>query len=153
MNLAIGCVNDKKVAVSNKPSYFYRSRTVSLSRVNQSLDFYNDVCNSEYSIVAGYLSEKDLKLGDILNRLHYYLKFLQMNDYQANKNHPLVKDVISLMNEEGVVRLSDRIILSVSSRKAIKACFFIKKIIIRIEQPLLILSDFKRLYNYLKVKP
>lgn len=151
MNLAIGRINDKKVAVSNKPAYYYRSRMESLSHVNQSLDFYNDICNLEYSIVAGGLSEKELKLCDIYNRIHYYLKFLQMNDYQANKTHPLVKDVIGLMNEEKVVRLSDRIILLASSRRAMKICFFIRKIIIRIEQPALIVKDCKRLYNHLKV--
>lgn len=151
MNLAIGCANDKIVAVSNKPLYYYRYRMGSLARANQSLDFYNDFCNIEYSIVAGHLSEKELRHGDILNRTHYYLKFLQMNDYQANKTHPLVKDVIGLMNEEKVVRLSDRIILLASSRRAMKICFFIRKIIIRIEQPALIVKDCKRLYNHLKV--
>ena len=152
MNLAIGCVNDKKVAVSNNPAYYYRSRMGSLSHANQSLDFYNDLCNMEYSIVAGYLSDKDLKLGDILNRIHYYLKFLQMNDYQMNNTHPLVNNVIKLMNKERVVRLSDRMILSASSRRAVKICFFIRKVIIRIEQPSLIANDFKRLYNHLKEK-
>lgn len=152
MNLAIGRVNDKKVAICNKPVYYYHFRTGSLSQVNQSLDFYNDICNIEYSIVVGGLSEKELKLGDICNRIHYYLKFLQMNDYQANKRHPLVKDVIGQMNEEGLIRLTDRIILLASSRRAIKFCFFIRKIIIRIEQPLLIVKDCKRLLEHLNVK-
>lgn len=149
MNLALARVNKKKVAVCKKPVYFHRERLGSAYHsYSYELDYGYNLCNILDSVVAGGMQKKNMNQGKIINRLCYYLKFLNRHRLQGNKSHPLVRDIIRLMNNDKCIRLSDRLILYVSDRRAMKFCFFLRKFIVRIEQPSLIIRDIKRLLFY-----
>ena len=148
MNLALARVNKKKVAVWKKPVYFYRERRESATHsFSYELDYCYNLCHIIESILGGHMSEKDLNHGKILIRLNYYQKYLKLHGMHGNKNHPLVKDIVRLMNKEKSIRLSDRLILYVSDRRAMNFCFFLRKFIIRIEHPSLVIRDFKRYWK------
>ena len=83
--------------------------------------------------------------GSISRRMYYYKKVLAENDYHSDKNHPFVREIVKRMNEAKILKLSDRIILMVSGRKAMIICLFLAKIIRRIENPSRILIDIKRI--------
>lgn len=147
MNLALARTNEKKVAVWRKPVYFYRIRIDSATRShNFDLDSYYDFCNLVDSIVADSLSEEKEKRAKIEVRMDYYYDYLKRNDYEGNKRHPFVKEIIRLINADGVIRLSDRLLLSVSNKRSIKMCLFLNKFITRIENPSIIIKDFSRLH-------
>ena len=67
------------------------------------------------------------------------------NNFQSDRHHPFVKGIIRRMNEAKVLRLSDRMILYVSNRNAVKLCMFLSKFIRRIENPSLLIDDINRL--------
>ncbi len=146
MNLALAQFNVKSVAVCKTPVYFYRRRNNSaIHSFSFDLDYCASFCNILDSMVAVELSEKDLNYGKILNRMTLYMQFLNLHRLQGNKHHPLVKDLIPIMNKERMIRISDRLILSVSDRRAMRFCFFLNKFIRRIEQPSIVINDLKRL--------
>lgn len=147
MNLALARVNKKKVAVWKKPVYFYRKRIESATHsFSYELDYCYNLCHIVESVLAGSMSEKDLNHGKITICLNYYQRYLRLHGLRGNKNHPLVKEIVRLMNNEKSIRLSDRLILYVSDRRAMKFCLFLRKFVIRIEHPSLIIKDLKRLY-------
>ena len=67
--------------------------------------------------------------------------------WESYYEHPFVKGIIDRMNQAKVLRLSDRMILYVSNRNAVKLCMFLSKFIRRIENPSLFLNDIYRLIN------
>lgn len=147
MNLALARTNEKKVAVWRKPVYFYRIRKASATHSYYfDLDTYYDFCHIADTIVADGLPKEKKRLAMIVLRMRYYKNYLRHNDFKGNKHHPFVKEIIRLMNENRAIRLSDRILLSVSSRSAIKMCLFLNKFIVRIENPSIIIRDFKHLH-------
>lgn len=150
MNLALARVNKKKVAVWKKPVYFYRDRLESaIHSCSYELDYCYNLCNIMDSVLVGSMNERDMNYGKILNRLVYYQKYLVHHGMQGNKSHPLVKDIVHLMNKEKYIRLSDRLILYVSDRRAMIFCYLLRKAIKCIEHPSLIIREVKRLYSYL----
>lgn len=147
MNLALARTNEKKIAVWKKPVYFYRIRMGSaIHSYYFDLDANYDFCSVVDTIVADGLSEDKKRRAMIELRMAYYKIYLNKNDFQGNKNHPFVREIIRLMNEDGAVRLSDRLLLSVSNKRAIKTCHFFNKVIIRIKNPSMIMGDLKRLH-------
>ena len=152
MNLAIAKVNRKRVPICKKNIYYYRMRESSaIHTFKLTFDYCEDLCSIAKSLLIGSIPTDKMLKGEIIDRMYYYKKVLADNDFQGDRHHPFVKGIVNRMNKAKVLRLSDRLILSVSSRRAMKICFFIRKIIIRIEQPALIVKDCKRLYNHLKV--
>ena len=109
------------------------------------VDYCYDLCNLADSFVEGYLSSSDILKGGINRRLYYFYKVLNENNYQSDRNHPFVRDIVNRMNTAKAFRLSDRLLLSVSSRKAIRICLFLSKFIRRMENPIIIINDVKRI--------
>jgi glycosyltransferase involved in cell wall biosynthesis len=150
MNLALARTNDKKIAVWRKPVYFYRIRMNSAThRLYFDLDTFYDFCHIADTIVANGLPEDKKRHAMIVLRLNYYKRYLKHNDFHGNKSHPFVREIIRLMNEDRAICLSDRLLLSVSNKRAIKTCLFLNKFIVRIENPSIIIRDFKRLHLYI----
>ena len=149
MNLALARVNQKIVAVWKKPVYFYRERRESaFHSFPLDLDYCYSLCNILDSVAAGGLKEKALNQGKVLIRLIYYKLYLNRHGLRGNRNHPLVKETVRLMKNARGIRLSDKLLLYVSDWWAIKFCFLLEKILIRIEQPSMIIRDFKRGLSY-----
>ena len=145
-NIAIAKTNRKKVHICKEPVYYYRQRADSLVHtVPYTFDYCYKLCDIADSIMGEALTYNKRLNGSIEQRLHYYFTILQDHNYQGNKKHPFVKDIIRRMNEVRVLRLSDRLVLAVSDRKTVKICLLSSKIIRRLEKPSLILKDIKRI--------
>ncbi len=142
MNLAIANVNKKKVPICKNAIYYYRIRESStIHTFKFTFDYCENLCLIADSLVRESIpADKVLKGGIII-----YRKILAENNFQGNKHHPFVRGIVSRMNEARVLRLSDRMILYVSSKNAIRLCMFLSKFVKRIEHPSLILEDMKRL--------
>ena len=148
MNLALARTNREVVPVCKKPIYHYRRRSSSSSFTNTfNFDVCNDLAVLAESLVDGVLPIERIKTGGLKRRLYFFYKVLEENDFHSNKNHPFVKDIIQRMNEAKILRLSDRLVLSVSSKPAVKTCLFLAKFLRRIEQPSLIIKDTRRLFK------
>lgn len=145
MNLIIATANRKNVAICKSAVYYYRLRSNSAIHTYKcNMDFCLKLCDIADDIVDGYLPTREMKIGSIKRRMYYYHKILIDNNNQGNKHHPFVKGIIKRMNNAMIIRLSDRLILSVSNRIAVRICKFLSKFIRRLENPSLILKDFKK---------
>jgi glycosyltransferase involved in cell wall biosynthesis len=146
MNLAIANNNRKKVPICHKAVYDYKKRENStINTYKYTYDYCKNVCSIAESLVCESIPADKLLSGDIINRLYYYKKVLVENNFQSDRHHPFVKGIIRRMNEAKVLRLSDRMILYVSNRNAVKLCMFLSKFIRRIENPSLLIDDINRL--------
>lgn len=148
MNLAIARINRKDVPVCSEPVYYYRKRLTSVSYTNAfSFDDCNYLSGLAESLVDGVLPIESIESGGLKRRLYFFYKVLEENDFHSNKNHPFVRGIVQRMNEAKILRLSDRLVLSVSSKPAVKMCLFFAKFLRRIEQPSMIRKDIQRLFK------
>ena len=134
MNLAIAINNRKYVKACNDIIYNYRRRH--LSAVNTfvpSFDYYYKICNWADSIVMNSFPTSLFLEGTVRMRMFYYYRILKANDYQGDCHHPFVRQIIKYMNKAKMLRLTDRLFLSVSNKEAFNYCLFIRKIIVRIK--------------------
>lgn len=146
MNLAIANVNRKKVPVCKKDIYYYRIRESSTTHIfKYTFDYCENTCSIAESLVRESIPADKVLMGSICRGMFFYRKVLAENNFQGDRHHPFVKGIIRRMNEAKVLRLSDRMILGVSSRSAIRLCIFLSKIIRRIENPSLFIEDVNRL--------
>lgn len=119
MNLAIARTNMKDVALLNRTVCFYRRRADSTtSTFKHDFDYALHLCNLADAIVAGEFLEKEMQQMSIALRMRFYLKCLKDHNCQGDSCHPFVRDIVRRMNKARVVRLEDRLILSVSGSKA-----------------------------------
>lgn len=146
MNLAVAIRNEKDVAICKRPVYIYRFRADSTIYSNKcDFDLCQKICDIADAIVEGHLPDREGLLGCINTRMYYYHKILTDNDYQGNSKHLFVRTTIDKMNQAGVLRLSDRLMLGVSSRGTVKSCNLLAKLIRRMEHPSLLLKDVDKL--------
>ena len=144
MNLAIGKTNRKMVPICKNIIYFYRERLDSTTHsFTYKFDYCYDLCKIADSFVEGVIPVDEVLKGGISRRMYYYKKVLADNDYHSDKNHPFVREIVRRMNEAKILKLSDRIILMVSGRKAMKTCLFLSKIIRRIDDSFRILNRYQ----------
>lgn len=128
MNLAIARVNDKRVAVWKKPIYFYRIRQDSAIHISPpTLDYLFEICKIADSLVADTLTKQEMNQERLKLRYVYYIGFLKNNNYKGEPHHPFVRGILKQMNCTRGVDIFDRLIFSLSDRKAIKACFSLKR--------------------------
>lgn len=146
MNLALAKYNRKKIPICKKSIYYYRKRVNSTVHTFRfTFDYCENLCSIAESLVRESLPADKFLEGGIDHRIHYYRKVLADKDFKGDRNHPFVKGIIDRMNQAKVLRLSDRMILYVSNRNAVKLCMFLSKFIRRIENPSLFLNDIYRL--------
>lgn len=146
MNLAIANVNRKKVPVCKKSVYYYRMRESSTTHIfKYTFDYCENTCSIAESLVRESIPADKVLMGRISRGMYFYRKVLAENNFQGDRHHPFVKGIINRMNKAKVLRLSDRMILGVSSRSAIKLCMFLSKFVRRIENPSLVIEDIIRL--------
>lgn len=149
MNLAIANVNRKKVPVCKKNIYYYRIRESSTTHIfKYTFDYCENLCSIAEPLVKGSIPADKVLMGGISRGMYFYRKVLAENNFQGDRRHPFVKGIISRMNEAKVLRLSDRMILYVSSRNAVRLCMFLSKFIRRMENPSLFIEDINRLRKY-----
>ena len=149
-NLAIANVNRKKVKIFKNAIYYHRIRESSTVHTFKfTFDYCENLCLIADSLVRESIPADKVLKGGIISRMYYYRRILAENNFQGNKHHPFVRGIVNRMNEARVLRLSDRMILYVSSKNAIRLCMFLSKFLSkfvrRIEHPSLILEDIKRL--------
>lgn len=149
MNLAIACDNKNKVALCHHDVYYYRINNNSTCHTfTQSFDYLLQLCDMADAIISDSLPKKERILGSIDLRMQRYREALKDNDYKPEKHKPFAKDIIRRMNEARIIRLSDRMILSASSRKGAKMCLSLSEFIWRfkrgLENPSLV---FKYIYR------
>ena len=135
MNLALAAVNRKDVPICKSPVYHYRKRPDSITATTPfSFDDGAALSALADTLVEGVLSPEEMKSGSLERRLYFYYKVLLENDFQGDKNHPFAKDLVKRLNEAKGLRLSDRLMLSVSGRPAVKTCFFFSRILKKFER-------------------
>ena len=141
MNLAIANVNRKKVPICKETIYYYRMCESSITHTfNFTFDYCENICSIAESLVRESISPDKMLVGGISRGMYFYRKVLAENNFRGDKRHSFVKGIINRMNEAKVLRLSDRMILYVSSRSAVRLCMFLSKIVKRIENPYLVLK-------------
>lgn len=123
MNLAIARTNKKDVALLNSTVYYYRRRANSTTfTFRHSFEYALHLCNLADAIVEGEFSEREMLMMSIALRMRFYLKCLKDHDYQGDRHHPFVKDIVRRMNKARIICLEDRLILSVSGSRSMKKC-------------------------------
>lgn len=145
MNIAIAVNNRLEVRVCKDEIYFYRKRSSSTIRTKLfSCDYCYRLCNIADSIVKEAFPPSKFITGGIHMRLYYYYKILQEHDYQGYSSHLFAKQIIHLMNKARVLNLKDRILLSLTNRKAIKIYLYLIIEILHIKYSKLLHNKKKR---------
>ena len=146
MNLQIACDNQHYVRVTNRNVYFRRVRLSSTSNSNiLSLDDLAEICRIEDSVIDGYLQGKDYVQARLKNRFVLFIHEIQKNGFVSDAHHPYVKDIKRCMNEAGVWKPMDRWLLSVSSPWAVKMVWNLRRVVMRLAHPSIIINDVKKL--------
>jgi glycosyltransferase involved in cell wall biosynthesis len=128
MNIAIAFNNRLEVGVCKDEIYFYRKRPSSTIRTNLfSCDYCYHLCNIADSIVKEAFPPSKFITGGISMRLYYYRRILKEHDYQGYGRHPLARQTIYLMNKARILNLKDRILLSLTNRRGVKAFLYLLK--------------------------
>lgn len=149
MNLAIANENRNRVPVCKKAVYYYRMRDTSTNHTfKYTFDYSENLCSIAESLVRESFPVDKMLKGEIDNRMAYYRQVLADNSFQGDRHHPFVKGIINRMNKAKVLRLSDRMVLGVSSRDSVRLCVFLSKFIRRIEHPALLIDDINRLKKH-----
>ena len=129
MNIAIAVNNKLDVKVCKDEIYFYRQRQSSIVHTKfLSCDFCYRLCNIADSIVKDAFPPSKFVIGGIHTRLYYYRTILKEHDYQGYGHHQFPKQIIHLMNKARVLNLKDRILLSLTNRRAIKTFLYLLSI-------------------------
>ena len=126
MNIAIAVNNKQSIRVCKDEIYMYRQRQSSVVHTNPfSCDYCYRLCNIADSIVKDAFLHSKFITGGIYMRLYYYHKILQEHDYQGYGHHQFPKQIIHLMNKARVLNFKERILLSLTNRRAIKTFFYL----------------------------
>lgn len=126
MNIAIAVNNKLDVKVCKDEIYFYRKRQSSIVHTKPfSCDYCYNLCNIADSIVKDSLPPSIFITGGINMRLYYYRMILKEHDYQGYGHHQFAKQILHLMNKARVLNLRDRILLSLTNRRVIKAFLYL----------------------------
>lgn len=126
MNIAIAVNNKLDVKVCKDEIYFYRQRQSSIVHTKLlSCDYCNRLCNIADSIVKEAFSPSMFIIGGIHMRLYYYRTILKEHDYQGYGHHPFAKQIIHLMNKAKMLKLKDRVLLSLTNRRVIKTFLYL----------------------------
>ena len=135
MNLAIACDNKKIVALCHHDVYCYRTRNNSTCHLfKHHFDYMLRLCDMADAILSDSFSKNERILASIDMRMRRYRQALKENDYKPDKHNPCAKDIIRRMNEARVFRLSDRMLLLMPDRKAVKVYLFLSKYIRRFKR-------------------
>lgn len=146
MNLAIALTNKRRVAICKDAVYYYRQRPGSITHSGPfTLDLCENLCNINDRIVGESIPYNDKLICSINQRVHYYKYILKGNNYHVDKNHPYVRGLIRRMNEARVLRLNDRILLSISNKTSYVIAHFISSIISRVKNLWKIISGSPRI--------
>ena len=79
------------------------------------------------------------------NRFVLFIHEIQKNGFVSDAHHPYVKDIKRCMNEAGVWKPMDRWLLSVSSPWAVKMVWNLRRVVMRLAHPSIIINDVKKL--------
>lgn len=145
MNLGIAITNRKNVNICKKAIYVHRMRESStIHTVHYTYDYLYDLCSIADSMVKDFLSKDEMIWGRIRKHMYFINMIIPENNYEGNANHPFVRNIKRYMDEAGVWRPMDRLLLSVSSPRAIKTVLKLRSICMRLEHPSMIIRDLKR---------
>lgn len=126
MNIAIAVNNKLDVKVCRDEIYFYRLRQTSIVHTKLfSCDYCYRLCNIADSIVKDAFPPSKFIVGGIYMRLYYYHTILREHDYKGYGHHQFAKQIIHLMNKARALNLKDRILLSLTNRRAIKTFLYL----------------------------
>ena len=121
MNIVIAINNKLDIKVCKDEIYFYRQRQSSIVHTKLfSCDYCYRLCNIADSIVKDVFPPSKFFIGGIHMRLYYYRTILKEHDYQGYGHHQFPRQIIHLMNKARVLNLNNRILLSLTNRRAIK---------------------------------
>ena len=149
MNLQIAKNNYASVKTVSELMYSYRMRSNSSSHTYiMSFDELGKLCGIADKIVgADTECIHTFKEAKMENRIKLFLHEILLNGFRNEPNHPFVIDAKRSMNEAGVWRPMDRWLLSVSSPWAVKMVWNLRRVVMRLGRPSMILRDFKKLIN------
>ena len=133
MNLLLALNNMSDVYIYKHQIYYSRNNLTSTTHTRLlTLDYMYDVCKWGDDIVKAYIPSEVFIQKRVLQRMSFLFTTLPETNYASDSHHPYIKNIISCMNEAGVLRPLDRWLLSVSSPWAVKLILNIRKAVYRI---------------------
>ena len=144
MNVQIAVDNNRLVRVNHTPVYFRRSvPTSTVHTHNLTFDYCKEICGLADEIVKDAMGKK-WPLLQMKQRMVFFNLTLPDVQYHSDAHHPFILGIKCCMDEAGVWRPMDRLLLSVSSPRAIKTVLKLRSICMRLEHPSMIMHDLKR---------
>ena len=146
MNLQLAFDNQKDVRTTEKVIYNRRNRLNSTTKTKiLSFDDLQEICQIAEGIVIGAISGKEMIYAKIDNRFKILVQELPKRNFMSNSHHPFIKDIKHCMDEAGVWRPLDRLLMSVSSPWAVRTVWNLRKVAMRMKRLRKVAMRMKRL--------
>ena len=144
MNLQIAIDNKKSIKVCRYPMYERRVNPTSTMHTNSlDFDYCQKLCCLADEMINGVLDD-NRHLLQIKQRMVFFNLTLQDTHFHSDSHHPFVKNIKQCMDEAGVWRPIDRWLLSVSSPWAVKTVWNLRRVMIRLVHPTIIMHNLKK---------
>lgn len=146
MNVRMAMDNPLEVKVNHAPVYYRRDvPTSTVHTHNLNLDYCQQICGLADEMATGVFGDDKLPHLKMTQRLAFFYLTLPDTGFQSDSCHPFIREIKHCMNEAGVWRPLDRLMLSVSSPWAVKTVWDIRKMAMRVQHPSMIARDIKRI--------
>ena len=153
MNLMLAVNNQKDVCVYKHQIYYVRENMTSTRHTFPfTLDYMLELSRRGDDIVKDFIPSDVFLCQRAKQRFYFFKEALGDTNFQSDSHHPFVKDVKHCMDEAGVWKPIDRWLLSVSSPWAVKTVWNLRRGLMRLEHPSMVLRDFKRITQGMHLK-
>lgn len=146
MNLQLAVENYKKVRIFKHSIYYLRERPLSKRHTFIfSLDYCQTLTELADTIVKGRIPDKYLNIAKAKQRLFFFIEAISTNGFKCDANHPYAIETKKLLSNTSQITFMDRWLLSVSSPWVVKMVWNLRRVVRRLEHPLVIINDVKKL--------
>ena len=146
MNLQLAVENHKEVRIFKHSIYYVRENPLSTRHTFIfNLDYCQTLTELADTIVKGQLPDGSLIIAKAKQRRYFFIESISTNGFQSDANHPYAIETKKLLRNTSQITFMDRWLLSVSSPWAVKTVWNLKRIVMRLERPSMIMGDVKKL--------
>ena len=146
MNLELAVENKKPVRVFKHSIYYLREHPKSNRHTFVlSLDYCRLLTALADKIVKGHILGYNLTTAKARQRRYFFYEAISTNGFQSDANHPYAIETKKLLMQTSQISNIDRWLLSVSSPWAVKTVWNIRRVMMRLEHPSMIIRDLRKL--------
>lgn len=146
MNLMLAINNQKDVYVYKQQIYYVRENMTSTRYTHPyTLDYILELSQRGDDIVKDHIPSGLFLQQRLKQRMYFFKVAMHGTKFTSDSHHPFVQDIKRCMDEAGVWRPMDRWMLSVSTPWAVKTVWNLKRIVRRLEHPMIFIQDLKKL--------